>query len=119
MVDHARLTFRPRGLAVRAGIGGAIGRKAERQVEAAADQLDRSPRPRAMTAALMADTSGPAQELKRVYRRRSLADLEVKLRRTHLARLARFRNHLATLDGVPALHHQLTRMGICGNIAVG
>src|SRR5579871_5266047 len=63
--------------------------------------------------------SRPVEELKRVNRRRSLADLEMKLRRPHLARLTRFGNDLTALDGVPALHQQLTRMGICGDIAVG
>src|SRR5215813_5734923 len=61
----------------------------------------------------------PVEELKRVDGLRALADLEVELRRPHLPRLTRFGNHLATLDGVPALHQQLTRMGIGGDVAVG
>src|SRR5579871_4861976 len=63
--------------------------------------------------------SRPVEELKRVNRLRPLADLEVELRRPHLARLTRFGNHLTALDGIAALHEQLTRMGICGDIAVG
>src|SRR3954463_12700023 len=59
------------------------------------------------------------EELKRVNRRRSLADLEMELRRPHLTRLTRFGNDLAALDRLPALHHQFTRMGICGDITVG
>src|SRR3954470_12894369 len=59
------------------------------------------------------------EELKRVNRGRSLADLEVELRRPHLTRLTRFGNDLAALDRIPALHHQFTRMGICGDITVG
>src|SRR5450631_4250226 len=66
-----------------------------------------------------ADSSGSVEELKRVNRRRSLADLEVELRRPHLARLTRFGNDLAALDRVAALHHQFTRMGICGDVTVG
>src|SRR3984893_7440102 len=63
--------------------------------------------------------SGPVKELKRVNRGGSFADLEVELWRRHFARLPRFGNHLAALDGIAALHQQLTRMGICGDVAVG
>ena len=66
-----------------------------------------------------ASRSRPVEELKRVNRRRSLADLEVELRRPHLARLTRFGNDLAALDRVAALHQQFTRMGICGDVTVG
>src|ERR1700750_2195556 len=58
----------------------------------------------------IAPDSGPAQELKGVDGLRALADLEVELRRPHLTRLTRLGNHLATLDGVPALHPKLTRL---------
>src|ERR1700689_2503828 len=61
----------------------------------------------------------PGEELKRVNRGRSLADLEMELRRPHFTRLTRFGNDLAALDGVAALHQQFTRMGICGDITVG
>src|SRR3954453_18880521 len=71
------------------------------------------------TIARYARRSRPVQELKRVNRRRSLADLEVELRRPHLARLTRLGNDLAALDRIPALHHQFTRMGICGDVTVG
>src|ERR1700736_1570770 len=77
---------------------------------------------RAMTVVAVDDERGrlrPVEELKRVNRHRSFADLEVELRRPHLARLTRFGNDLAALDGVTALHQQLTRMGICGDITVG
>src|SRR4051812_48522815 len=63
--------------------------------------------------------SRPVQELKRVNRARSLTDLEVELRRRHLPGLTRLGNDLTALDGIAALHHQLTRMGICGDVAVG
>ncbi|KAH2823822.1 hypothetical protein KXV85_001430, partial [Aspergillus fumigatus] len=65
------------------------------------------------------ELAGRLGELLRVNRRRSLADLEVQLRRAHLSRLTRLGNDLAALDGVPALHQQFTRMGICGDITVG
>src|SRR5581483_6877568 len=96
MVDHARLALGPRRLAVHAGAGWTARGEAKRKV-----------------------ASRPVEELKRVDGLRTLADFEVKLRRPHLSRLARFGNHLATLDGVPALHQKLTRMGICGDVAVG
>src|SRR5262245_38481959 len=63
--------------------------------------------------------SRSVQELKRVNRARSLTDLEVELRRRHFPGLTRLGNDLAALDGISALHHQLTRMGICGDVAVG
>src|SRR4029453_18972689 len=65
------------------------------------------------------DPSRTVEELKRVNRGRSFADLEVELRRPHLARLTRLGNDLAALDRVAALHHQFTRMGICGDVTVG
>src|SRR3977135_2305079 len=68
---------------------------------------------------LRASRSRPVEELKRVNRRRSLADLEVELRRPHLARLTRLGNDLAALDRLAALHQQFTRMGICGDVTVG
>src|SRR3982750_4971056 len=71
------------------------------------------------TIARYARRSRPVQELKRVNRRRSLADLEVELRRPHLTRLTRLGNDLAALDRIAALYHQLTRMGICGDLTVG
>ena len=43
----------------------------------------------------------------------------MELRRPHLARLTRLGNDLAALDRVAALHHQFTRMGICGDVTVG
>src|SRR5437899_10897703 len=63
--------------------------------------------------------SRPVQELKRVNRRGSFADLEVELRRPHLTRLTRFGNDLAALDRIAALYHQFTRMSICGAVTVG
>src|SRR5471030_1578878 len=74
---------------------------------------------RAMTIVRPRERSRSVEELKRVNRRRSFADLEVELRRPHLARLTRFGNDLTALDGLAALHQQLTRMGICGDITVG
>src|SRR3954468_9690686 len=59
------------------------------------------------------------EELERVNRGRSFADLEVELRRPHLTRLTRFGNNLAALDRLSALHQQFTRMGIRGDITVG
>src|SRR4051795_7237612 len=67
----------------------------------------------------LSTASRPVKELQRVNRRRSLADLEVELRRPHLARLTRLGNDLAALDGLAALHQQFTRMGICGDVTVG
>src|ERR1700754_3569821 len=66
-----------------------------------------------------ARASRPVEELQRVDRRRALADLEVQLRRADLAGLARLGNDLAALDGFAALHHEFTRMGIGGDVAVG
>src|SRR5437588_10707884 len=165
MVDHPRLTFGPRRLAVHPRAGGAARSEVEREIAATkvvipakagiqyaeASRFNHrrlwnagSPDPvyaeastgygswaaeasakvasRAMTVMGLDATSGssrPVQKLKRVNRGRSFADLEMELRRPHLARLARFGNHLAALDGVAALHQQLTRMGICGDVAVG
>src|ERR1700749_4767610 len=61
----------------------------------------------------------PAQELSRVDGLIALADFEMELRRPHISRLTRLGNHLTALDRIPALHQQLTRMGICGDVAVG
>src|SRR5580704_17834181 len=47
--------------------------------------------------------SSSVEELKRIDRRRTLTDLEVKLRRARLARLSRLGDDLAALDGVAAL----------------
>src|SRR5450759_1056460 len=74
---------------------------------------------RAMTIVRPRERSRSVEELKRVNRRRSFADLEVELRRPYLARLTRFGNDLAALDRVPALHQKLTRMGICSDVTVG
>jgi len=65
------------------------------------------------------ERSRPIQELKRVNRRRSLAYLEVELRRSDLARLTGFGNGLAALDGIAALHQQFTGMRIGGDVTVG
>src|SRR5260221_10808812 len=119
MVDHARLAFGARRLAVHAGIGGTAGGKAEREV--VADQRNQSAPAELTVIAAKArrESSRPVQELKRVYRRRPLADLEMELRRTDLARLTGFGNDLAALDGIAALHQQFTGMGIGGGITVG
>src|SRR5471030_2063979 len=74
---------------------------------------------RAMTIVRPRERSRSVEELKRVNRRRSFADLEVELRRPHLTRLTRFGNDLAALDRLSALHQQFTRMGICGDVTVG
>src|SRR6202171_6297254 len=63
--------------------------------------------------------SRAVEELKRVNRRGSLADLEMELRRSDLARLTGFGNGLAALDSVAPLHQDFTRMGIGGDITVG
>ena len=63
--------------------------------------------------------STAAEILRRIDRRRALADLEVQLRRVDVAGLAGLGDHLAALDGVAALDHQLAGMGIGGDEAVG
>src|SRR3954469_21248322 len=96
MVDDARLAIGPRRLAIHARIGWKAGCQAE-----------------------VLTRSRTIEELKRVNRTGPFADLEVKLRRPHLPGLTRLGNDLAALDGITALHHQFTRMGICGDITVG
>ena len=51
-------------------------------------------------------------------RGRALADLEMQLRRSHVAGLAGLRNRLAALHRVAALHHQFAGMRIGGDITV-
>ena len=75
MGDHARRALGARGLAVRAGFGRALGRGAE-----------------GLAAEFLA-----AEILGRIDRRRAFADLEVQLRRGHVAGLAGVRDHLAAL----------------------
>src|SRR4051812_11538773 len=67
------------------------------------------------------DTSAsrPVEELQRVDRRRSLADLEMQLRRSDLAGLPGLGDDLAALDGLAALDQQLAGMGIGGDVAIG
>src|SRR5438445_8791408 len=118
MVDHPRLALGPRRLAVHAGTGGTAGREANGEVRRQKSSSPRkrgcsTPRLHgsvagvsgilawgvvkpAMTAGIVDTTyfarelSRAVEELKRVNRGRSFADLEVELRRPHLARLARF-----------------------------
>ena len=59
------------------------------------------------------------EELRRIDRRRALADLEVQLRRRHVAGLPGLRDHLPALDGVAALDQDLAGMGVGGDVAVG
>ena len=72
MVDHARLPIGPRGLAVRAGSCRTPWRRAE--------ELD------------------AAEILGRIDGRRAFSDLEMELRRRHIAGLARVCNYLPALD---------------------
>src|SRR4051812_43984165 len=53
-----------------------------------------------------------------VDRLRPLADLEVELRRCHVAGLAGGRDHLAALDLLAALHVERAVMGVSRDIAV-
>src|ERR1700733_11681824 len=147
MVDHARFAFRPRCLAVHAGIGGPAGRGTEREIAGIFVNRERSASTKwtvvpakagIQYAVALRSTIGalqywaarssqavtmcllrPVEELQRVDRRRAFADLEVQLRRSDLARLAGLGNDLAALDGVATLHQQFTRMGIGGDVTVG
>src|ERR1700686_5290638 len=65
------------------------------------------------------EPSCPIEELKRVNRRRTFADLEVELRRSDLTRLTRFGDDLAALDAIAALYQEFAGMGIGGDITVG
>ncbi len=55
----------------------------------------------------------------RIDRRRTLADLEVQLRRRHAAGLPRLGDHLTATDLVVALDHEFARMRIGGDETVG
>src|SRR4029079_6899048 len=92
MVDDARLALRARGVAIRAG-------------------SRRTPRRRA-------EKLGAAEELRRIDRGRPFPDLEVQLRRRHVAGLTRMRNHLPPPDCIAALDEQLARMRIGGHISI-
>src|SRR4026209_955231 len=92
MVDVARLALRSRGVAIRAGSRRAPRRRAEKL--------------------------GAAEELRRIDRGRSFPDLEVQLRRRHVAGLSGMRNHLPPPDCVAALDEQLARMRVGGHISV-
>src|SRR5690349_14779398 len=112
MVDHPRLALGSRRLAVHAGAGRTARGAAGGEVVQRTTQIRSSPRAcgGSSTPRLPGQTSSRAmtvcgralravEELQRVNRRRSFADLEVKLRRAHLTRLTRFGNDLAALDG--------------------
>ena len=62
--------------------------------------------------------SRPVEILRGIDRRRALANLEVQLRRGHVAGLAGFGDHLAALDAVAALDHDFAGVGIGGDEAV-
>src|SRR5882724_7111354 len=134
MVDHAWRALRPRRLAVHTAIGGTAGCEAGGEVSAIAWARERTaPLHHRSSYPAKADDDGSrycataanqnrsrsVEELKRVNRRRPFADLEVELRRPHLAGLTRLGNDLAALDRLAALHQQFTRMSICGDITVG
>src|SRR5947209_9932879 len=59
------------------------------------------------------------EELGRIDRRCSLADLKVELRSIHVARLARVRNHLPAFDLVAALDQKLLGVRVSGYVTVG
>src|SRR4249920_4248730 len=92
MVDDARLALRSRSVAIRAGSRRAPWRCAEKL--------------------------GAGEELRRIDGGRPFPDLEVQLRRRHVAGLSGMRNHLPSLDCVAALDEQLLRMRIGGHISV-
>src|SRR6185503_3834556 len=61
---------------------------------------------------------GAAEELRRIDRGRPFPDLEVQLRRRHVAGLTGMRNHLPPPDCVATLDEQLARMRIGRHISI-
>ncbi len=98
MGNDARRALRPRGVAIRAGLGGTVRRE------------DGGNSHRHLR---------PAEILRRIDRRRALADFEVQLRRRDVAGLAGFRDHLAAFDGFAALDHDFAGIGVGGDEAIG
>src|SRR5262245_32200228 len=92
MVDDARLAVRSRCVAIRSG-------------------SRRAPRHRAKKL-------GAPEELRRIDRGRTFADLEVQLWRRYVAGLSGVRDHLPAFDRVPAFDEQLARMRVCGHKSV-
>ncbi len=106
MGDDARRALGPRRLAVHPGSRGPARRAARGPTDAATDrQLAASVWSRRLR------RSGAVQELRRIDRGRALADLEVQLRRVDVAGLAGARDHLAALDLIAALDHELAWHG--------
>src|SRR5450755_3232317 len=95
MVDNARIALWPSRLAVCAGFSRAFGCRAEGLVR------------------------GGGEILRRIDRGRAFANFEMQLRRGHVAGLSGMRDHLAALDGVAALNHQLAGMRVSRHKAVG
>src|SRR5262245_49384022 len=99
MVDNARIAIGSRGLAIRAG--------SRRTSWRGSEDLTFSRCFRTRESSLRA-----AEILSRIDRCRSFSDLEVQLRRRHIACLARVRNHLPTLDGIASLDHDFARVSV-------
>ena len=108
MGDDARLALRPRGVAIRAGSR----RTARRRAKIRNGERQQPCRYR------LAGLSGAAEELGWIDRGRAFADLEMQLRRRHVAGLSGVRNHLSALDCVAALDEQLARMCIGRHISI-
>src|SRR5262249_27902896 len=105
MGDDARLAIRSRSLAIWAGSGWTPWCCAEKLTLAA----EAEPK----TVPLCA-----AEVLRRIDRGRAFSNLEMQLRRCHIAGLARMRDHLSALDAVPTLDHDFARVSIGRNEAV-
>src|SRR5215208_959132 len=59
-----------------------------------------------------------AEHRHRIHRRRAFADLEMELRRVDIAGLAGLGDHLAPLDRIAPLDHQLLGMSVGGDVAI-
>src|SRR5829696_405820 len=59
-----------------------------------------------------------AKHRHRIHRRRAFADLEMELRRVDIAGLAGLGDHLAPLDRIAPLDHQLLGMSVGGDVAI-
>ena len=140
MGDDARLALRPHGLAVHPG-SGRTPRAPDRRIVAKAAGLSLDPplsfyahRPNVSrgrpTGALQvhasrldfecpAGTSEAGEIARGIDRRRTLAQLEVQLRRRDVAGLAGFGDDLAALDRIAALDVEFAIVGVSGDEAVG
>src|SRR6478672_6623732 len=122
MVDDARLALGPRGLAVCTGPRRTAWCRAEVLTPTAHSRVSGNPEQKYCAGSPLTRertaTLGAAEVLGWIDRSRAFSNLEMQLRRRHIAGLSCVGNYLPALDRVPALDHQLARVRIGGHVTI-